>query len=179
MIRIKVTLAGICVLVFLVLAGVVLAAPPAPKVYTAHLDGSQEVPERETPAQGQAVMKIAKDGQSIEYILIVANIQNVTAAHIHVGSAVVNGPVVVWLYGPAAPGGGRTDGVLATGVITADDLVGPLAGATLQDLIDQMNDGLTYVNVHTSDGSGPENAGPGNFPTGEVRGQLRANGPKK
>jgi hypothetical protein len=32
---------------------------------------------------------------------------------------------------------------------------------------------LTYVNVHTNDGVAPTNTGPGDFPGGEVRGQLQ------
>jgi hypothetical protein len=175
--RLKVTIAGMCVLA--VLVGVVLAAPPNPKIYTAHLDGDQEVPVRETLAQGQAILKVAKDGESIEYLLIVANIENVVAAHIHIADVGVNGPVVAFLYGPASAGEGRTDGVLATGTITADDLVGPLAGQSMQDLLGYMREGSTYVNVHTNDGVPPPNEGPGDFPGGEVRGQLRANGPTK
>lgn len=69
--------------------------------------------------------------------------------------------------------GGRTDGVLATGTITAADLVGPLAGQPLSALIDAINAGNTYVNVHTNDGAAPTNTGPGDFPRGEVRGQVR------
>ena len=32
--------------------------------------------------------------------------------------------------------------------------------------------GLTYVNVHTNDGVDGPNTGPGDFPGGEIRGQL-------
>ena len=51
--------------------------------------------------------------------------------------------------------------MLATGVITADDLVGPLDGADLSDLIEEMRSGNTYVNVHTEA-----------FGGGEIRGQI-------
>src|SRR5262249_21762909 len=33
--------------------------------------------------------------------------------------------------------------------------------------------GNTYVNVHTNDGVPPANTGPGDFPGGEIRGQIR------
>jgi hypothetical protein len=32
--------------------------------------------------------------------------------------------------------------------------------------------GNAYVNVHTSDGVDPGNTGPGDFPGGEIRGQI-------
>ena len=96
------------------------------------------------------------------------------AAHIHVGAVGVNGPVVAFLFGPAAAGGGRTDGVLATGTITSDQVDGPdgLGVETLADLLDEMRSGNAYVNVHTNDGVGDPDSGPGDFPGGEVRGQI-------
>jgi hypothetical protein len=149
--------------------GVVAAAS---RNYRTHLTGDEEVPIRMTHAQGQAIFKLSKDGTELEYKLIAANIENVVAAHIHVGAAGENGPVVAFLYGPAPAGGGRTDGVLAEGTITAADLVGPLAGQPLSALMEQIEAGNTYVNVHTSDGVAPPNTGPGDFPGGEIRGQI-------
>jgi hypothetical protein len=35
-----------------------------------------------------------------------------------------------------------------------------------------MQSGNTYVNVHTNDGVAPTNTGPGDFPGGEIRGQI-------
>jgi len=105
--------------------------------------------------------------------LIVANINNVVAAHIHSGAAGVNGPVVAFLAGPFPAGSGRTDGVLAEGTITAANLVGPFAGHPLSHLVEAMRAGNTYVNVHTNDGVAPTNTGPGDFPGGEIRGQIR------
>jgi hypothetical protein len=63
--------------------------------------------------------------------------------------------------------------VLATGTITAANLVGPLAGHPLSDLIAAMSTGNAYVNVHTNDGVGAPNSGPGDFPGGEIRSQVR------
>ena len=141
--------------------------------FVAHLSGDEEVPVRDTLAQGQAIFRLSKDGTSLEYKLIVANMSNVVASHIHVGASGQNGLVVVFLYGPAAPGGGRSDGVLAQGTITAANLVGPLAGHPFSDLIDAMRAGNAYVNVHTNDGVAPTDTGPGDFPGGEIRGQIR------
>ena len=140
--------------------------------WSKHLTGAEEVPARETRAQGQVILHVAEDEASIDYKLIATNIDNVIAAHIHVGPAGTNGPVVAFLFGPAAPGGGRQTGVLATGTITAANLVGPLAGQPLSALLEQIRADNTYANVHTHDGNATPNEGPGDFPGGEVRAQL-------
>lgn len=132
--------------------------------FSTHLTGAEEVPAVDTNAQGQAIFKVSKDGQSIEYKLIAANIENVLMAHIHMAPAGTNGGIVVWLYPDAPPPQlieGRFSGVLAHGVITAGDLVGDLAGQDLDALIDAMQAGNTYVNVHTTQNPG-----------GEIRGQI-------
>ena len=136
------------------------------------LRGAEEVPARTTRARGTATFEVSDDRLSLDYRLIVANIENVIQAHIHVGPAGANGPVVAFLFGLVAPGGGRVDGVLAEGTITAANLVGPLTGMTIEDLLDEILSGNAYVNVHTNDGVAPSNTGPGDFPGGEVRGQM-------
>jgi len=133
--------------------------------FRTHLSGAEEVPPADTRAQGQATFQLSKDGTELRYRLIVANIQNVTMAHIHLAPAGVNGPVIAWLY-PAAPPAqlipGRVNGVLGEGVLTAGNLVGPLAGQPFQTLVEAIMAGNAYVNVHTSQ-----------FPPGEIRGQIR------
>ena len=161
------------VLIMLVTTSVAYASPPEQRNFVAPLNGNEEVPARDTNARGLAHFKLSKDGTELSYKLIVANIKNVVASHIHLGPAGANGSVVAFLFGPAAPGGGRTDGVLAEGTITAASLVGPLAGQPLSALIAAMKDGNTYVNVHTNDGVPPIDTGPGDFPGGEIRGQIR------
>ena len=118
--------------------------------------------------------RLGSDGLSISYKLIASNIENVIQAHIHIAPAGVNGPVVVFLYGLVPSGGGRHDGVLSEGTFTAANLVGPMAGQPLSALLAQIVAGNAYVNVHTNDGVAPTNTGPGDFPGGEVRGQIRA-----
>jgi hypothetical protein len=137
------------------------------------LAGRFEVPERDTPAIGTAIFHLTDDGTGLDYALRVANIHNVVQAHIHIGAAGANGPVGVFLFGPVDPAGGPVHGVIAEGTITADDFIGPLAGLTLADLVAEIEAGNTYVNVHTDDGVDPTNTGPGDFPGGEVRGQIR------
>jgi hypothetical protein len=166
--RIVVAIILVALLVGVVLVGTVLAQSSRATNFVAPLSGAEEVPPADTRARGQATFHLNHAGDELSYKLIVANIENVTMAHIHLGPAGVNGPVVAWLY-PAAPPPelipGRFNGVLATGTITEADLVGPLEGATFEDLLDAMVAGNTYVNVHTSQ-----------FPGGEVRGQIRLAG---
>ena len=156
----------------------VSARPNESRNFVAHLSGGDEVPVRDSRGQGQAIFHLSKDGTELHYKLIVANIENVVAAHIHIAAAGVNGPVVVFLFGPVASGGGRTDGVLATGSVTAANFIGPLAGHPMADLIAALRSGGAYVNVHTNDGVDGVNTGPGDFPGGEIRGQIRTAGPK-
>jgi hypothetical protein len=142
--------------------------------FRTHLTGDEEVPARETKAQGQAIFQLNADGTELRYKLNVANIENVVAAHIHLNVPGENGPIVAFLFGkvPVLPGGGRVNGRLAEGTITAANLEGPLAGQPLSALIEAIEDGETYVNVHTNDGVPPTNTGAGDFPGGEIRGQI-------
>ena len=173
---------AVALVALVVLAGSALAAN-AFKNGTTALSGGAEIPIRSTHAHGSAHVKLSADGSSLEYRLVASNIDNVIMAHIHLQAAgtdpgAANGGIVVWLYPstaegpPAAAGGGRHDGVLATGTITADDLRGALDNQPLSALIDAIESGLTYVNVHTNDGMAPDNTGPGDFPGGEIRGQF-------
>ncbi len=164
-------------LVLLAVAVPAVGGPPAAKNFGTHLDGGQEVPARETPAQGQAIFQLSADETAINYQVLVANINNVVASHIHLGPAGANGPVVAFLAGPFDPGGGPSNGILGQGTITAANLVGPLTGASIASLASLMRDGMIYANVHTNDGIAPANTGPGDFPGGEIRGQVRALGP--
>lgn len=169
------TLAGSALLVILILLTSAVAFA-ANRNFGTHLNGGNEVPARLTNAQGEARFKLAKDGQSLHYKLNIANIENVFMAHLHLGPADGTGPIVVWLYPsrpPAQPLPGRTQGTLAEGDITAADLTGPLAGQPLSALLAAIEAGSVYVNVHTNDLVDPPNTGPGDFLSGEIRGQLQ------
>ena len=146
--------------------------------WSVHANGSGEVPVRDSQGQGQGIFKLSDDGNSIEYKLIASNIDNVFMAHIHMNVPGQNGPIVVWLYpgtavGVQGPlGAGRTDGVLVEGSFTAANLTGPLTGQPLSALITAMETGHAYLNFHTNDGVAPTNTGPGDFPGGEIRGDI-------
>ena len=152
--------------------------------YGTHLKGRFEVPLNQSDAQGQAIFHLSDDGQSIDYKLIASNIDNAFMAHIHCGVPGTNGPIVVWLFPstdpvPGPTGGGRHDGVLAEGSFTGANVITrpssaacPGGVASLADVLAKIEAHGTYVNVHTSDGNATPNEGPGDFPGGEMRGQL-------
>lgn len=140
--------------------------------FSATLTGDQEVAVNPviTEATGQALFQLSKDGEELSFKVIVDGIENITAAHIHSGPAGQNGPAVVWLHttsGSPQLIPGLFGGILAQGTSTSANFVGPLDGMEMSDLIDLMLEGKTYVNVHTSQ-----------YPAGEIRGQIRLNGPK-
>jgi hypothetical protein len=168
------------------------------KNHRTHLSGDHEVFTPATPggptpadsnAQGQAIFHIATDSLSFDFKLIASNIENITQAHIHCGPADNNGPIIVWLYpSPTAttalPGGaGRHDGVLAEGTIVSgtplhvrtvpSSAACPGGVSSFADVLGKIRANNTYVNVHTSDGVSPPDTGPGDFPGGEIRGQLK------
>jgi hypothetical protein len=150
-------------------------------IYAANASSSEEVMPagvvNNSPAIGHASFRLHWTGQSLEYKLVVAKISNVFQAHIHLAAPGVNGPIVVWLYPSTAPvpgplGQGPIQGRIAQGSITAANLVNALAGQPLSALLEQLRNGNAYVNVHTNDGVAPTNTGPGDFPGGEIRGQI-------
>jgi hypothetical protein len=140
--------------------------------FVATLSGAQEVPPRDTQARGVATFKLREDGTALAFKVNVANLDNAFAAHIHCGAVGVNGPVGVTLFmGP--PAGGAFNGTLAEGTITAPDPGNACGWTDLAAVLAAMGSGATYVNVHTNDGMEPPNTGPGDFPGGEIRGQVR------
>jgi hypothetical protein len=143
------------------------------------LTGAEEVPPRETPAFGTTKLVVEPGKDAIHYRLATGPIENAFAAHIHLGPPGVNGPIIAFLAGPFPPGGGLSRGILGAGEITAEDLIGPLAGQPLSALLAEMRAGNTYVNVHTNDGVDPPNTGPGDFPGGEIRGQIELVSPQR
>jgi len=159
-------------------AGLALAllalAPPAVAGdnFVAPLSGDNEVPARDTQAVGVATLKVRDDGAALVFKINVANLDNAVAAHIHCGPPGVNGPVGLTLF-LGAPGGGSFQGTLAEGTATAPDPGNACGWTDLAAVIAAMQSGNTYVNVHTNDGVPPVNTGPGDFPGGEIRGQVQ------
>lgn len=148
----------------------------ADEVFTANLDGAQNQPEPlATDATGTAEFRLSPDRKSVAYKVSVSKLVNAAAADIHLGPPIQNGPLVVklWPQGSAAARKGEFSGVLAQGSFDAADLIGPMTGAPLADLIEELEAGNVYVNVHTNDGVDPPNSGPGDYRLGEIRGQVK------
>lgn len=136
--------------------------------WSTHANGSMEVPVRDSQGQAQAIFHESKDGDALEFKLIASNIEGVTQSHIHCGHVGENGPVVVFLYGFNAAGVSPS-GILNEGTITDANVIPrpstpicPGGIATLDDVIEKMNNGGAYVNVHTLV-----------FPGGEIRGDIK------
>src|SRR4051794_30592954 len=132
--------------------------------FVTQLTGAEETPPVDTPAHGVAIFHVSRDGESLSYKIIATDIISVTAGHIHSGTLGVAGPVVLGLVRASAC---TVDGdhLKCEGTATAANLTGPLTGHPLSDLIDLIEQGRAYTNVHTS-------AHPG----GEIRGQLGRHG---
>ena len=129
-----------------------------------HLTGDQQVPAVNTTAFGFAEVQLSEDNNTLSFEVVVCNIANVIASHIHVGAAGTNGPVVLPFFGSPSPfNSTRGCDILAEGTRTSDNLVArPDAGInTWTDFINALIAGNTYVNVHTTAHTG-----------GEIRGQL-------
>jgi hypothetical protein len=136
-----------------------------PKAFQAQLTGAHEVPPVKTAATGLAIFHLSPDGKLIHYQLKVDKLSNITMAHIHLGQPGKNGPVVVWLYPvggpPPALKPGTLTGMLAEGQLTANNLGGSLKGKPLSALVQLMENGQAYINIHTT-----------KHPEGEIRGEI-------
>lgn len=152
----------ILVFTVIMLIAVTSTVMAQPTNFRAHLSGGEEVPEVDTNATGQAVFQLDESGTSLRFKLIVANIDNVFASHIHCGEEGVNGPVGVTLFFAAPPNLGSFNGVLAEGTITQPNAGNECGWTDLWDVVAALGSGNTYVNVHTLPGT----------PSGEIRGQI-------
>lgn len=120
------------------------------------LTPEQEVMDVESDATGQAHIKVSEDGDSLEYTVSASNLNGTMAGHLHSGSAGENGPVELFLFANEEPM--DYNGEIATGTLTADDLVGDMSW---EEFSMALVAGDIYVNFHTEE-----------YPDGEIRGQL-------
>jgi glucose/arabinose dehydrogenase len=139
--------------------------------FGAHATGGQHVPTRATPASSNIVLELSKDKDELSFRISAANLRNVVAVHLHLGDPGQNGPMVATLFGDS-PGGGKADGLVKEGTLKAKHLKGPMAGHALDDLVGALLGGDIYVDIHTNNGIGAIDTSPGDFASGELRGQL-------
>jgi hypothetical protein len=138
------------------------------------LMGFQEVPAVSTGASGKFEARIGRFSDEIRYELSYRDLEgSVTQAHIHLGQERVNGGISVWLCGNPSPTVTPPAGTqmcppapaTITGTLEPDDVVGPtgqgIDAGQFDELLDAIDAGVTYANVHSS-----------RFPGGEIRGQL-------
>ena len=131
----------------------------------ANLDDDQTVPRVQSNATGRAGYTVSE--KRVTYTHFFRNLQNIRMAHLHMGARGETGPVVVNLlpddFNANNASQVRRFSRLLSGRITADDLVGPLAGQSIGALAQAIQSGEIYVNIHTEQN-----------PSGEIRGQVGA-----
>jgi len=144
---------------------------PGEKLDVTLLSGDEEVPPRVTDANGGLTVRLSDDGQTMYYTLVVKDIRDIVQAHIHMAAKGVNGSIIVWLFPSARanavvlpPNGGPVRELVYSGQFTAADFRSPFAGQPMSVLVDAIQAGNAYGNVHTT-----------TFPGGEIRGQLDVN----
>jgi hypothetical protein len=123
----------------------ILATTAKAEMFSAYLEGRQEVPATGSTATGYARILVNESTMQITYTVVFNNLSSAqNGAHIHSGVIGATGPIII---GFATPGG--TSGTITgTAAITAPQLA-------------LMRQHGTYVNVHSV-----------NFPNGEIRGQV-------
>ena len=126
--------------------------------YFTPLTGMEEVPPVHTNSTGIALFELLNN--HINFKVNVTHLDNIKSAQIHLGEFGQNGEIIVSLLKSLSPVDVH-NGTLVEGQLTPSDLVGPLKGKTINDLMQLFNNKKTYVNIHTEQ-----------YPNGEIRGQI-------
>jgi hypothetical protein len=118
---------------------------------------------------GYAVIAVGDNLDEIAIELYVEEANQPTQATVHLTREGSVGPIVLWLYpenqtprvkpGEGEDGESNADefyGILASRVISEDELVGPLDGAPLEELVDAMLDGNASIEVYSAGNTGTE-----------------------
>ena len=125
----------------------VTAASARPVHLFAVLLGGNEIGGGDGNGNGTATVIFDDDTNKMCFGILVENLGNPIAAHIHEADAGVNGEIVVPLVAPSDGNPGSSSGCLRVGAILAERIA--------------RNPSHFYVNVHTT-----------RFPDGAIRGQL-------
>jgi hypothetical protein len=150
--------------------------------FMAALSGQEVVPPLSIQEGAFGIAEFTAMGNNITYFINATGYgNNGTAGYIRIGMPGENGPVVAILWHTERP----MNPITVNGTITAEDLMGPMSGNQLTDLVAAMSNGVTYANIHIephSDlvsrvSSGEETAeeiNRGEITTGDIRGQIRS-----
>lgn len=134
--------------------------PIAETGYGAELSGANGVPPVQSDAGGSFTIDVDPDTGVATWSLWLANVQQITQAHIHMGPVDGTGGVIVFLINPDDPGVSSATSLHYEGAFDVGDLIGALEG-DWAGFDSALSDGLLYVNVHSVAN-----------PAGEVRGQI-------
>ncbi|MDT8366835.1 MAG: CHRD domain-containing protein [bacterium] len=126
-------------------------------VLLAELSGASAIPSVMTEASGKTIFYDNGSGDQLAFILQAAHIGTVIGAHIHYGAMGSNGPAAATLFN----GSDNSGEFLMAGMVLEASLMGDFAGSPVSALVAAMDEGMTYVNIHTE-----------TWPAGEIRGQI-------
>jgi hypothetical protein len=141
--------------------------------YTAHIDGTQQVPANASAATGNASLMLNAAGDTLTYSISLVGLDldgtqtvdpndDVTAVHLHVGAPGASGPI---RFGIIGPGDDADDIVIdpvagtITGAWEESDVLS--FGGSLSSYVSELDGGQLYINIHSV-----------GFAPGEVRGQV-------
>ena len=141
------------------------------------LNGYEETPSAvSTTGTGTFDARISHDGSAIDWELSYSDLEGaVQQAHVHFGQSGVTGPISVFLCtnlgnGPAGTQPCPAPPAVISGTITAGDVTNlanerGISAGELDELIQAIRAGATYVNVHST-----------RWPGGEIRSQIAGHG---
>ncbi len=138
------------------------------------LSGDQEFPllpgHALTTASGLALLTLNPSHTALTLDLTYANLPNLSGAHFHLGTPGTAGPIVLGFDRLLPANQSDFSGTL-TFPNPLTPLSGPLAGRPFSEFVDALAADNIYINLHTRNAALPANT-PGNFPGGEIRGQV-------
>lgn len=147
----------VALVVFATFFLLVLPALAGGRPLSADLSDENEVPPNESGASGSAQVTLNQGQGEVCFEIEAGGFSSdILFAHIHDGDAGVNGPVVVTLFDPGAPG---PDVTLPADTGFFADCIEGVDADLIKDI--RQNPAGFYINIHTTTNPG-----------GEIRGQL-------
>jgi streptogramin lyase len=132
------------------------------KIYDSTLSGDKQVPPVETDVIGLMSITVPRSESEIKYKINITGASNITSAYMHMGKDGEDGEAVADLLMDSKKNKmEKQTGVVIRGEVLDSDLIGSMNGKPLQDLINAITDGQTYVSINTP-----------THPKGEIRGHV-------